>query len=259
MTTSLMAVHGNGGGGDRFRWMAPHLPPDIALHAPTLPGFGGVQADPSLTDVAGYGGVLGAELMGLPRPRVVLGSGIGGSFALELLRTHGHEIAGLILHAPVGPRLDTRLFPRMMRRTAVAEAARRLIGSQHLRPLLARRFFAPQTPTNRVDSVLGGYERCTVFAQQFQIITAGWWASLPASDVPAVVLWGARERVLSSDMAADMAQVLTDFEIQVVPGWDHFPMIDTPAHFADVVASTTRDLLARERRGPRSAPPDPAA
>lgn len=243
MTISLMAIHGNGGGGDRFRWMAPHLPDDVALHAPTLPGFGGRPADPAITDVAGYAAALLEDLRRMPRPRVVLGTGIGGSFAMELLRDHAEEVDGIILHAPVGPRLDTRLFPKVMRRPAVAELARRLIGNQRLRPLIARRFFEPGTPDNRVDSVLNGYEHCTAFAQQFQIIDAAWWASLPISRVPAVVLWGAEERVLDADMAEDVRAKLPEAQIQVVPGWDHFPMVDTPDHYADVVSRAARHLV----------------
>jgi abhydrolase domain-containing protein 6 len=245
MTISLMALHGNGGGGDRFRWMAPHLPDDVALHAPTLPGFGGRPLDPTITDVAGYAASLVEDLLAMPRPRILLGTGIGGSFVLELLRHHAAEVDGIILHAPVGPRLDTRLFPRLLRRRPVAEAARRLIGSQRLRPLIARRFFDADTPDNRVDSVLNGYERCPAFAQQFEIINADWWASLPRVTVPSVVLWGAEERVLDADMAEDMRAVLTDPQIQVVPGWDHFPMTDTPQHYAEVVTRAARDLVRR--------------
>ncbi|CAN5140595.1 hypothetical protein BH23ACT9_BH23ACT9_26490 [soil metagenome] len=244
MTISLLAVHGNGGGGDRFRWMAPHLPTDIALQAPTLPGFGGRLADPAITDVGGYAAVLATDLVAMPRPRVVLGTGIGGSYALELLRHHAAEVDGVILHAPVGPRLDTRLFPKVMRRPAVAETARRLIGSQRLRPLIARRFFQRGTAENRVDSVLNGYEGCSVFAQQFQIIDAAWWNSLPLAETPAVVLWGGEERVLASDMAEDMRAVLRDPQIQIVPGWDHFPMVDTPAHYAEVVSRAARHLVS---------------
>ncbi len=244
MAISLMAVHGNGGGGDRFRWMAPHLPADVHLHAPTLPGFGGRPMDPAAADMAGHARALLAELQQLPRPRVVLGTGIGGSWVLELLREHADEVDAVILHAPVGPRLDTRLFPRLMRRPAVAETARRIIANQWFRPLIARRFFAPDTPDNRVDAVLDAYAGCSAFALQFQIITADWWRSLPTVTIPSAVLWGAEERVLAADMAEDMRQVLPDADIQTVPGWDHFPMTDTPQHYADVVVATARSLLA---------------
>jgi pimeloyl-ACP methyl ester carboxylesterase len=247
MAISVMAVHGNGGGGDRFRWMAPHLPTDIHLHAPTLPGFGGKPMDPRTTDMAGYARTLLGDLLSMPRPRVVLGTGIGGSWVLELLRDHAAEVDGVILHAPVGPRLDTRLFPKVMRRPAVAEAVRRIIANQWARPLIARRFFAPDTPENRVDSVLNAYAQCSAFAQQFQIITAEWWRSLPAMSVPSVVLWGAEERVLAADMAEDVRQVLPDADIQTVPGWDHFPMIDTPEHYAEVIARAARALVATAR------------
>ncbi len=106
-------------------------------------------------------------------------------------------------------------------------------------------WFAPDTPANRVDSVLNAYAGCAAFAQQFEIITAEWWRSLPTLATPATVLWGAEERVLSADMADDLRQVLPDADIRTVPGWDHFPMTDTPQEYADVVVQAARQLLSR--------------
>lgn len=244
MTVSVLAVHGNGGGGERFSWMAPHLPDDVALHAPTLPGFGGKPADPSLTDVAGYAEVLAEELTQLRRPRVALGTGIGGSFVLELARHHAKNLDGIILHAPVGPRLDTRLFPRILRQSGVARVVRTAIASRLTRRLVARRFFDADTPRDRVDQVLDAYSGCAVFGQQFQIIDGDWWRSLPQITVPAVVLWGEEERVLDADMAQDIRTVVPDAQIRTIKGWDHFPMIDDPSGYAGVIAQVARSLVS---------------
>ncbi|MEE8601565.1 alpha/beta fold hydrolase [Euzebya tangerina] len=247
MTISLLAVHGNGGGGERFDWMTPHLPEDVHVMAPTLPGFGGTAADPTITDMAGYADFLAGRLEGLPSPVVALGTGIGGSHVLEVLRDHDDLVDAVILHAPVGPRLDTRVIPRVMNKRPVAEIVRRGIATPLLRPLIRRRFFADSTPAERVDPVLAAYAECQSFAQQFQIINAAWWDSLPQRRTPAVVLWGAEEQVLAADMADDVRAVLPEAEVRTIPAWDHFPMIDDPPEYARVVAEAIRDLVGEDR------------
>ena len=108
--TTVVAIHGNGGGGFRFSRMVDHIAGDVALVPVTLPGFGGRPADPSLHTVTDYAEALWEEIRGLPQPIVLLGHGIGGTIAIDLLQRH--SVAGLILHAPVGTRLDDRWFPR---------------------------------------------------------------------------------------------------------------------------------------------------
>ena len=45
---TLVAVHGNGGGGFRFARVEPHVADDARFEAVTLPGFGGRPAEASL-------------------------------------------------------------------------------------------------------------------------------------------------------------------------------------------------------------------
>ena len=68
---TIVAIHGNGGGGFRFSRLAEHLPEDVRLEAVTLPGFGGRPADSSLVSVADYADFLWGELADLPQhPRL---------------------------------------------------------------------------------------------------------------------------------------------------------------------------------------------
>jgi alpha-beta hydrolase superfamily lysophospholipase len=77
-----------------------------------------------------YAGHLAASVEQQPRPRVVLGHGIGGSIALELAQEYASSIDGLILHAPVGARLDRRWFPQLMAVPGARELGRRLFASR---------------------------------------------------------------------------------------------------------------------------------
>ena len=166
---------------------------------------------------------------------------------LELLRDHADLVDGAILHAPVGPRLDTRLIPRVMNKPLVAEVIRRSIASPLLRPVIRRRFFDDDTPAERVDPVLAAYADCASFAQQFQIINSAWWDSLPTRTTPSVVLWGEDEQVLDADMADDILTVLPEATVRTVPGWDHFPMIDDPSSYARVITEIAEDLTSGRR------------
>ena len=75
--TSLVAIHGNGGGGFRFARVEPFIDDDVRFEAVTLPGFGGRPGDPALETLRDYAEQLWREIEHLPRPLVVLGHGIG--------------------------------------------------------------------------------------------------------------------------------------------------------------------------------------
>ncbi len=247
----VVGVHGNGGGSIRFARILEHMPPDVRLEAPTLPGFGGVPRDPALTTLAAYAARLWGYVAEVPRPRVVLGHGIGGSIALEMLRGHALDIDGVILHAPVGARLDTRWYPRVMRTRAMRALAQRLLAAPALRSFWARRFFREAPPTDYVERFFEDYRRCEAFSQMFDLITARWFDSLEPRTTPAVLLWGGKERVLDAGQAEAFRRVLPGARVEIVPEWDHFPMIDAPREYARTIASLARTLVPAAVEGRR--------
>lgn len=241
---TIVAAHGNGGGGLRFALLHEHLPAGVRLIAPTLPGFPDVPADPALADVAGYAEALAGHVLAAPRPRVLLGHGIGGALALDLLQRHAADVDGVILHAPVGTRLDERALPRLMRLPGATRLLQHAIAARPARPLLRRLALSPETPRDVADRMLAGYGRCAAFGTMFRLIDAEWFASLAPVDVPAVLLWGEEERVLAVEQVGDYRALLPRAEVVRVPGWDHFPMLDDPRAYARRVADLARGLVA---------------
>lgn len=233
MNTSLLLVHGNGGGGFRFSRCLPYFTGVVA--APTLPGFHPLPRDPELRTIADYANRLLPYLEAMPRPRAVLGTGIGGSLLLELLQRHCDKVDLVILHAPVGAHLDRRLFPRLMRLPGVCRTARFLLGWPPLRPLWTRLFF--ETPLERefLNQFFDGYRNCEAFGEMFNLIDLPWWESLRPVEIPAVVLWGGRERLLTPDQQAAFGSVLPLARMQIINDWRHFPMVEQPEEFAAVV------------------------
>lgn len=246
----VLAVHGNGGGAGRFAAMGPHLPQGVVLVAEDLPGFGDAAAAGPLASLEAYGDHLVQRVTELPRPRVVLGHGIGGSLALQMLQRADGVIDGLILHAPVGANLDTRRLPWVMRRSWVRAAARRALALPLLRPFWRRRLFAGPVPRDVERRFFDGYRHCPGFGPMFEWITAEWFAALEPIDVRTILLWGQEETVLDAGQAQAFASVVPNARVELVSGWGHFPMLEQPGDYARRIARLARELLAPAARQP---------
>lgn len=248
MTATILAVHGNGGGGTRFERVAEHLPDDSVrfIHF-DLPGFNGTPVDPAATDVAAYADKVAELIETLRRPDepvVVLGHGIGGSIALDLASRRPDTMDALILHAPVGADLDTRLFPRIMKTRPMRELIRRMISAKPLRPIWRKLFFPIGAPRADTDTFFEGYRDCASFGQMFEIINVEWFDGLtPVTDVPVVLLWGEHDRVLKSGQTEGIAAKTPGAVKVIEAGWDHFPMLEQPEEYARVIAKLAEDLV----------------
>jgi pimeloyl-ACP methyl ester carboxylesterase len=103
--------------------------------------------------------------------------------------------------------------------------------------------FHEPLPDDYVNRFFDEYRRCEVFGQMFEIITAEWFASLEPAQVPAVLLWGEREKILSVDQLDDYKALLPNHMVHIEPEWDHFPMVENPQQFAQVAAKLATELL----------------
>lgn len=242
MKVTLVAVHGNGGGAFRFERVLPFVPHDIRFRAVTLPGFASEPRDPTLRTMGEYAARLHEMIAPEPRPLIVLGHGIGGAFVLELIQQHANAIDSVMLHAPVGTRLESRGFPKLMALPGARAFGQWLFSSRLARPAFRRLLFSQAVPRAYADRFFDEYRHCAVFAQMFEIITADWFQRLRPSDVPAALLWGGRERVLSVDHVRDYRALLPNSTTRIVPEWGHFPMIEQPEAYALEVAGLARGL-----------------
>jgi pimeloyl-ACP methyl ester carboxylesterase len=240
---TVIAVHGNGGGSFRFSMVAERVPRDVRFIAPDLPGFGGASRPTPLPTLRAYAEWLVDIIEATPAPRVLLGHGIGGAFVLELLQRYSHLVSGVILHAPVGAKLGSRAFPVLMKPRPVRWMVQQALAARLLRPMWERRFFRAPVPMHAVDTFFTNYRHCAAFSPMFDMITPRWFDSLAPVQVPATLLWGARERVLSPSHAALYQRVLPQADVVIEPEWDHFPMMDAPASYATRIADLAHDLV----------------
>lgn len=240
---TVVALHGNGGGAFRFARVLPYVPLDIHFQAVTLPGFAAHPADAGLRTMSDYAFYLRDLIVSAPRPRVLLGHGIGGSIVLEFAQHFPGEMDGMILHAPVGARLETRLFPRLMALPGARALGQRLMASRLMRPLFTRLLFTQPVPPDDLHRFFDAYRQCAVFAHMFKLITPQWFRSLRPVKVASVLLWGGRERVLSVEQACDYDHLLPENQLTIVPHWDHFPMLEQPEDYAQKVVDIARRLI----------------
>jgi pimeloyl-ACP methyl ester carboxylesterase len=239
---TVIAVHGNGGGGFRFAMAAERAPAHLRLITPDLPGFGAAGRHAPLPSLRAYAEWLAGLVEATATPRVLLGHGIGGAFVLELLQRHRPLVSGVILHAPVGARLASRRFPALMRPRSVRWLAQHALASPVLRPVWRRQFFRAPVPKRVEQTFFSNYRTCAAFAPMFDMITARWFDSLHPVDVPAALLWGGRERVLDPSHAAEYVRLLPQATTVIEPDWDHFPMLDAPDAYITRIAALAAAL-----------------
>lgn len=245
----LIAIHGNGGGGFRFDRILPYMPDHVDFLAPTLPGFADTPLDPALNTMRAFADHIQGIVSTVERPTVLLGTGIGGSFLLEYVQHYADAIDGVILHAPVGTRLDTRRFPWLMKLPGMRAFGKGLFSSRLSRPLFKRLLFADHAalPAEYVTRFFDEYRQCEAFGLMFDLITADWYNGLAPREVPAALLWGAEDRVLNVDHVEDYRQLLPRNRVDIVEGWHHFPMIDDPASYAERIVALAEMLMASDR------------
>lgn len=245
---TIVALHGNGGGGFRFERVKPYIPSEIRFEAITLPGFAGLPPDPSLRTLHDYAARIKAMIASESRPLILLGHGIGGSMALEFAQTYSTAVDSLILHAPVGARLRSRLFPKLMALPGARRLGKWLFAASITRPLFKKLLFSQPVPTDYLDRFFEEYRQCSVFGQMFEIITPAWFNSLQFIDVPTGLIWGEKERVLTVDQLNDYRTLLPRQIVRTVPDWDHFPMIEQPESYAQEIITLARQLIFETER-----------
>jgi pimeloyl-ACP methyl ester carboxylesterase len=160
-----------------------------------------------------------------------------------MLQRHADLVDAVVLHAPVGAYLDRRRLPTLMRPRLVRWMAQQALASPVLRPVWRRTFFRSPVPDHIARKFFTNYRKCAAFSPMFDQITPRWFASLAPVDIPAVLLWGDRERVLAPSHAEGYRTLLPRAQVVVEPGWDHFPMIDAPQAYARRVADLAQHLV----------------
>ncbi len=217
------------------RWTAGHdaLAQHCQVTAPSLPGF-----DDSTT----LGRIDGPEdvvfwlldlldTLGVERP-VLLGCGLGGWMAAEFAVRYPERLAGLALIDAYGlqvegalPEDEFALMPPMLRP---------LLFSDPDGPI-AQEWLPDIEPPERAEPALHARVAAARLAWQFPY-SPKLRQRLPRAGIPALVLWGARDRLVPPAHADAYAAGLPDARLVMLAGSAHFPYLEEPERFAEEVA-----------------------
>ncbi|MFN8090175.1 MAG: alpha/beta hydrolase [Mycobacterium sp.] len=96
----ILAIHGLGGHGQRWRTLATQHLPDIAIAAPDLIGHGRSSYSAPWTIDANVTALADLVKVDSERPVLVVGHSFGGAVALNLAAAHPNLVSGLVLLDP---------------------------------------------------------------------------------------------------------------------------------------------------------------
>jgi pimeloyl-ACP methyl ester carboxylesterase len=227
-------------------WTPSHDALGEAFHliAPSLPGFDDSTA---LGRIDGPEDVVFwlldlFEALALERP-ALLGCGLGGWLAAEFAVRYPERLGALVLVDAYGLQVEGAL--------AEDEFA---LTPPMLRPLL---FAAPASatalawlpdvePPERVEAALHARVAAARLAWQFPY-SPKLRGRLPRARVPALVVWGERDRLVPPAHAHAYAAGLPDARLALVPDTAHYPYLEAPGPFADEVGRFLRERYAPTR------------
>jgi pimeloyl-ACP methyl ester carboxylesterase len=214
---------------------------------PDLRGFGGSplgadepSLDPMADDVAAVLDRLGLD-------RVVLGGlSMGGYVSMAFLRRHADRVSALVLadtkaSADAPPARENReriageLDSEGTSRVLLDDVLPTLCGdtTKARRPLVLGRVRA---------LVEGAPPAAAAWAQRGMAARPDSLDTLRAADVPAVVVVGDEDALVSGDDAEAMADALPQGRLVTLPGAGHLSAVETPKPFADTVGQFVAGL-----------------
>lgn len=251
----LLLLHGFTADMDNWTRVARYLTGEFRVIAPDLPGFGKSTADPALdysidSQVDRVHRLV--ERLGLAAFHLG-GSSMGGAIAAIYASRYPQQVSSLWLLAPGG--VVTGEPSEMEQILAAGEGHPLIPGDRRqfeatLDFVFTRRPFLPR-PVRR-HLALAAARRQALYRQIFTDLLdengRGMHPSInPVAarlDLPVLVVWGERDRVLHPAGAEKLRELLVHdtASIEVMPDMGHLPMLEAPRRTAGVFLAFQRGL-----------------
>lgn len=214
------------------------------LDVPRHPGFGSpddeLAADwDGVADLAQYHAerLRCARTGGVDRRVHLVGAGLGGWVALELAVRARELLASLCLVCPYGVKLTGPTEPEFA--DLLLLDPDELIALGWADPAACHDMLLPGHPADSDDERVA-----RAFADRAALARYGWkpflhdprlrrW--LHVLDLPTLVVSGAADRMVAPDHGRALAELIPGARQVVVPGAGHYPYLEAPGAFAEVV------------------------
>ncbi|MCL6564561.1 MAG: alpha/beta hydrolase, partial [Firmicutes bacterium] len=235
----VILLHGIGSGADSFAELTQHLVPRFSVLVWNAPGYGLSSDPPRPLEPAEYGWALASALRAAGVERaVVVGHSFGAVVAAELAKHAPELVAGVVLaDASVGDGAKPAQ-ERERRWRERCEAIARLgpdgLAEQRVPELLAQP--GPTTAYARAMAVMrqvraAGYQSAAWTLHQAEEMR--FWLHWRK---PALLLWGAQDRVTTPEQAQALARAMPQARLVLLPQAGHLSYLEALEPFAREVA-----------------------
>ena len=236
----VVLLHGLLGRMEHWEAQLEGLGDEQRLIAPSLPIFDARLGEVSIGALAAHVVRL-LDALDLPRA-VIVGHSLGGQVALTTALDHPDRVSGLVLAGASGapersagglvPRRPTAAYVRARMEEAFFDP--RMVTPAWVESV--REILATRSSARRVLRVARAARRHRVEERLGEIA------------VPALLVWGADDRITPPDAAARVRALISASELQVLPRCGHAPMLERPAVFNDVLEEWLARTRARRER-----------
>ena len=219
-----------------FDAIVPKLSQSFRVIVPELPGFGGSKAvSGGLADVADRMAEAVKDAAGGDEA-IVLGNGYGGFVALQMAIRHPGIASRLIL-ADCGAAFSEE-GRQAFRNMAAASKAK---GLSAITDVAMRRLFAPEFQAQHTDLM---QDRRAAFLKTDPDVFRAACAALAELDlrpelgkvtVPVLVLAGEHDEATPPPMSRELASLLPNARLKIIPGCAHVPQLQAPEIFLEAI------------------------
>ena len=252
---AVVFVHGNPGAGADWAGLVAAVGSFTRALAPDMPGFGRADKPNDFPyTVPGYAAHLGAliDTMGLRRVHLVLHD-FGGPWGLSWAAQRPEMLASMtLINTGVLPGYRWHYMARLWRTPGIGELVQAMTTRASAR-LLLKHGNPRGLPRDFIDRMYDDYDAATRRAvlrlyratPHLGGLAREWSSILRPLDVPALVIWGARDPYIGVEYAPRQREAFPSAEIVVLPDSGHWPYADNPI----AVRDTLVPFLERQQPG----------
>ncbi|RKN21327.1 alpha/beta fold hydrolase [Micromonospora musae] len=242
----VVLLHGIGRSMRDFAAQHELLAERFRVHSVDLPGYGGSlpMVDPyNLPSLARFVGRY-LDAVGVHRPAHLVGSSLGGAIAMQLAVTERHRVGSLALVGSAGFGREVSLALRLLTLRPLGRAmlvpSRAAARRTELALFHDPAFATAERITYALEAARLPYTARVLLATarslgQYQGVRQQWRQDLLARmaelDVPTLVVWGERDRVLPAAHIEAARAALPKARTHLFPDCGHLPQIERAEEF----------------------------
>jgi pimeloyl-ACP methyl ester carboxylesterase len=255
---TLVLIHGITNSGQSWEPAMRLLARDFDVIAPDLPGHGASDRQRGDHSLGGHACVLRdlLHVLGVERATVV-GHSLGGGVAMQFAYQFPDMVERLVLVGSGG--LGREVSPLI--RSAALPFAEQVLPLLTARPLIEAGSFvagmvgrlgfkpgADLAEVSRGVASLGDTERRAAFVRTVRSVISPLGQRVTATDrlylaadLPTLIVWGDRDPIIPVEHGRAAHALLPNSRLEVFEGAGHFPQLDDPLRFAELVTEFMAD------------------